>query len=79
MTKAAQQVLEDALLLSTPDRATVVDGLLESIDPPSSEDGLSHEKWLSEVERRARAAHAGKPGIEWEAAKAGILKRLDLE
>jgi hypothetical protein len=32
--------------------------------------------WLAEVERRARAAIAGEPGVPWDTAKAMIERRL---
>jgi putative addiction module component (TIGR02574 family) len=79
MTKTAQQVLLDALHLSQPERATVANSLLESLDPPPPDKEGDHEEWLGEIERRARAALAGKPGVPWGDARARILKRLDLE
>ncbi len=78
-TEAAEQVLVSALRLSQHERATVANSLLESLEPSPSEEDRSHEKWIADVERRARAALAGKPGVPWEDARAGILKRLDLE
>jgi len=58
MTKTAQQVLLDALHLSQPERATVANSLLESLDPPPPDKEGDHEEWLGEIERRARAALA---------------------
>ena len=78
-TEAAQQVLVSALRLSLQERATLANSLLESLEPPPFEEDRSHERWLADIERRARAALSGKPGVPWEDAKAGILKRLDLE
>lgn len=75
-TEAAQQVLVSALRLSQHERATVANSLLESLEAPSGE-GQSHERWLAEIEQRARAALAGKPGVSWEEAKTRILERLD--
>ncbi len=72
MTKAEQQVLEDALLLSTQKRATVVDGLLESLDPPPSGDGLS----LREVARlKSRGVPASPMRVSLESN--GRRRRLE--
>ena len=35
----------------------------------------SEEEWLAEIERRARAARAGSPGVSWETARAEIERR----
>ena len=78
-TEAAQQVLVSALRLSQHERAAVANSLLESLEPSPPEEGRSHQRWLAEIEQRARAALAGKPGVPWEEAKERVLKRLDLE
>ena len=36
----------------------------------------SDEDWLAEIERRARVAIAGEPGISWEEVRAAIEQRL---
>jgi len=34
------------------------------------------EDWLAEIERRARAAIAGEPGLSWEEVRAEVERRL---
>lgn len=34
------------------------------------------EDWIAEIERRARAAAAGEPGVSWEETRATIERRL---
>ncbi len=76
MTKTAQRILADAMRLPQGERAAVASSLLETLEPPAASDGPPHEEWLAEVERRARAALDGRPGVSWEEGKARILDRL---
>ncbi len=41
--------------------------LLESLEPPDSR--LARKEWRAEIERRARAAMEGSPGVLWEDAR----------
>ena len=38
----------------------------------------SAEEWVAEIERRARAAMAGEPGLLWEEVRSSIEWRLYL-
>jgi hypothetical protein len=40
---------------------------------------ISVEEWGAEIERRARAAVNGEPGIPWEEVLAAAKRRLDIE
>ncbi len=71
----AVQLLEVALRLPEAQRATVADGLLESLEPPGG-DSMEQEEWLAEIRRRAQAALAGSPAVSWEEARAEINSRL---
>ena len=73
----AQQVLEQALQLDEEERAVVANSLLESIEAPPA-DRRSDDEWIAEIERRARAALAGSPGLTWTDARTRIERRLDL-
>jgi hypothetical protein len=44
--------------------------------PDTPAEARSEAEWLAEIERRARAAEAARPGIPWETARAEILRRL---
>ena len=78
MIKAAQRVLADALQLPQDERAAVANSLLDTLEPPERREATDDE-WISEIERRARSAMAGDPGVSWEQGKADILKRLRSE
>lgn len=57
MAANSRQILKDALTLPFKERATLVDGLLASLDQPDEEiDRL----WRKEVEDRIAAYRAGK-------------------
>jgi putative addiction module component (TIGR02574 family) len=75
MSRTAAQLLEEALQLSEDQRAELTWGLLDSFGPPPAED-RSDAEWITEIERRARAALSGEPGISWEEARAEIRQRL---
>ena len=75
MPRTAEQLLEEALQLSEDQRAELTWGLLDSFGPPPAED-RRNEEWIAEIERRARAALSGEPGISWEEARAEIRHRL---
>ncbi len=73
----AQQILEQALRLDEQERVVVASSLLESVEAPSS-GSRTDDEWVAEIERRARAALVGSPGLTWADARARIEKRLDL-
>lgn len=75
MPKAPQQLLKDALQLPDDQRAGLVAELLDSLGSVPSE-GRSEAEWIAEVQRRARAAIAGQPGIPWDQALAQVTDRL---
>lgn len=76
MTDDAKKVLSEALHLSHEERAEVIDGLLASLEPIGSGPDRSDEKWVAEIERRAREARAGAPGAPWPEVRRGIEDRL---
>ncbi len=76
MRQSAKKILEEALLLPDDDRAEMVAELLESLPPAGPSEARSDEEWIAEIERRARAALAGSPGVSWEQARAEITERL---
>ena len=70
----AEEVLKEALQLSEGERAGVAAELLASLEPDiERRDG---EAWIAEVERRARAAIAGLPGLSWEETRTRVEKRI---
>ena len=76
MAPSTQQLLKDALQLPDQQRAELVVELLDSL--PSAEPGQerSDAQWLEEIERRARVAQAGTPGVSWDEARKQVLDRL---
>ncbi len=54
MTKV-EQVFEAARALPKRKRAELAQVLLESLDPPDLQPGLSDEEWVAEITRRAEA------------------------
>jgi Putative addiction module component len=73
---SSAHILEEALLLSEPERMELATELLASLTPETQAEARSDEEWLAEIERRARAAIAGSPGIPWKDARAEIERRL---
>ena len=72
MSRTADQLLREVLALSPKERAELVIELLDSLEPPLSGEQRTDDAWIAEVERRARAALAGSPGISWDEARARI-------
>jgi len=78
MARPAEKVLREALELPEDERAELVCDLLDSFgNPPHA--SRSDEEWIAEIERRARAAVAGEPGIPWEEVRSGVKRRLSGE
>ena len=76
MPDAVEQVLEEALRLSPDQRARLVTELLATLEPDTPSQRRSETEWIEEIERRARAALAGSPGVSWDEARARIQSRL---
>lgn len=76
MAPSTQQLLKDALGLTDQQRAELVVELLDSLHPVEPGQERSDAEWLAEIERRARAAQAGSPGVSWEEARKQVLDRL---
>ena len=72
----AHSARKQALLLPDNERAEVIAELLDSLPPAGPGEARSDEEWIAEVERRARAALAGSPGLSWEQARAEISGHL---
>jgi hypothetical protein len=76
MANTVDRVLEDALRLSHDQRAELVAELLATLEPDTASQRRGEAEWIEEVERRARAAVAGSPGVPWAEARAQIERRL---
>lgn len=76
MAQSTQQLLKDALQLPDQQRAELVVELLDSLPPTEPRQVRSDADWLAEIDRRARAAQAGVPGVAWEDARKQVLDRL---
>jgi putative addiction module component len=77
MAQSATKIVKQALLLPDKERAEVIVELLDSLPPSDPVESRSDEEWISEVERRARAALAGSAGMSWEQARMEIAERLE--
>jgi len=58
------------------ERARIVAELLATLEPDPPSQRRSDEEWIQEIERRARAAIAGNPGVPWTEAANQIRSRL---
>jgi hypothetical protein len=76
MAKSVDRVLGDALKLGADERARVVAELLATLEPDIPNRQRTDAEWIQEVERRARAAIAGTPGLHWAEVRAQIERRL---
>jgi putative addiction module component (TIGR02574 family) len=70
VSKTARQILEEALVLSDEERADLAAELLDSLEPSVPSQDRSDEAWIAEIERRARDAIAGAPGVPWTETRA---------
>ena len=74
MATTAEELLREALQLPEADRARVAAELLTSLEPDlETRDG---EAWIAEVERRAREAIAGVPGLTWDETRKRVEERF---
>ena len=76
MTSTAQRLLGEAMKLTPDERAAIVTELLATLEPDLPTQARSELEWIQEIERRAREALAGNPGLAWEAARDQIQSRL---
>jgi putative addiction module component (TIGR02574 family) len=68
MTERARKLLNDAMELPLPERAELAADLLASLD--GEPDADVEAAWASEVERRARDAHANPDDdVAWETVR----------
>lgn len=75
MTKAAQELLADALRLDTTDRAKLAAELLASLDGEPEED--VEAAWAEEVERRMDEIESGAVKlVPWEDVKRRVEKEI---
>jgi putative addiction module component (TIGR02574 family) len=64
------RVLEDALTLTTDDRARIARELIHSLEP---EDAEAAAAWSKEIRRRVDEIEAGTAGLEdWEVVRARL-------
>jgi Putative addiction module component len=76
MASAKARLLEEALQLPPEQRAELAGELLATLEPDTPSEWRTEAEWMGEVERRARAAMAGNPGVSWAEARAQIQSRL---
>jgi len=76
MAKTVDMVLGEALKLAPDERARIVAELLASLEPDVPSGRRTEAEWIDEIERRARAAIAGNPGVPWATAFGQIQSRL---
>lgn len=73
MTRAAKDLLADALRLDLEERAELAAELLASLDGPSDPDAA--EAWDAEIERRIAAIDAGTVTLEpWDEVRRRIAR-----
>ena len=76
MAKPVAKVHREALQLPEAERARLAADLLATLVPDVPGEGRSESEWIAEVERRARVATEGEPGLTWAEAKAQVQRRL---
>ncbi|TLY17461.1 MAG: hypothetical protein E6K69_02115 [Nitrospirae bacterium] len=76
MSPTTQKLLKDALRLSESERASLAAELLSSLEPHVSGRQRTEKERLAEVERRARAALSGAPGLTWDETLKRVTDRL---
>ena len=78
MTKAAEQLLSDAMALDDLERAELAARLLETLDPIADSDYA--RAWEAEIESRIRELDQGTAkAIPWEQARKIIRQGADAE
>jgi DNA mismatch repair protein MutH len=76
MASTKEQLLQEALRLSADQRAELASELLATLEPDTPSERRTEAEWIAEIERRARAAVAGSPGVSWVEARGQIQRRL---
>jgi putative addiction module component (TIGR02574 family) len=76
MASAVERLLSEALKLAPDERARIVAELLATLEPDAPSQHRSDEEWIREIERRARAAVSGSPGVAWPDVRDQIRSRL---
>jgi hypothetical protein len=76
MARSLDRLLDEAFQLPPDERATVVVELLATLEPDAPSQQRDEGQWIAEIERRARAALAGSPGVSWADARSQVLGRL---
>jgi putative addiction module component (TIGR02574 family) len=76
MASTADRLLDEALKLTPDERGRIVAELLATLEPDGPSQRRSDEEWIREIERRARAAVAGSPGVAWPDARDQFRDRL---
>lgn len=75
MTERAHKLLDEALTLTTDERANLAAELIASLDGRPDEG--AGQAWAAEIERRARRAISGETaGEDWDEAVAKIEQEL---
>ena len=78
MTREADEILKEALLLSPESRAAVAGRLIESLE--SEVDESAEAEWSVEIARRLTELDSGSVDtIPWEEARRQILGSVDAE
>ena len=78
MTKKAESLLQQALVLDQSERAEIAGALLESLEPPADTDVKA--AWRKEVRRRLEAADAGSAELTpWQEVRDQLFARLNGE
>ena len=76
MASTTDRLLGEALKLGPEERARIAAELLATLEPDLPSQRRTDEEWIQEIERRARAAMAGSPGVPWTEARDHIRSRL---
>jgi Putative addiction module component len=76
MATTADRLLKEALKLAPDERARLVAELLATLEPDLPSQRRNDQEWIREIERRAREAASGSPGVAWPDARDQIRSRL---
>jgi len=73
MTRRANEVLRQALELSTPDRAALASSLIDSLDPEFED---AEQAWKDEITRRMKEPGSEDRAVTWEELHRRFAARL---